>query len=140
MPAPVPIVPKARDMARRMEIALDTGAVLEVQLVEGAASSALLAALPLDLAMSRWGDEYYGSLPVTLPAGGRKREEYAVGEVALWPPGNAFCIFFGPTPASHGDEPRMASPGVPLGRIVSPTAPLKRLGASVRLTLRAPRS
>lgn len=140
MPAPVPIVPKARDMARRMEIALDTGAVLEVQLVEGAASSALLAALPLDLAMSRWGDEYYGSLPLTLPAGGRKREEYAVGEVALWPPGNAFCIFFGPTPASHGDEPRMASPGVPLGRIVSPTEPLKRLGASVRLTLRAPRS
>ena len=140
MPAPVPIVPKARDMARRMEIALDTGAVLEVQLVEGAASSALLAALPLDLAMSRWGDEYYGSLPVTLPAGGRKREEYAVGEVALWPPGNACCIFFGPTPASHGEEPRMASPGVPLGRIVSPTAPLKRRGASVRLTLRAPRS
>ena len=140
MPAPVPIVPKARDMARRMEIALDTGAVLEVELVEGAASSALLAALPLDLAMSRWGDEYYGSLPLTLPAGGKKREEYAVGEVALWPPGNAFCIFFGPTPASHGDEPRMASPGVPLGRIVSPTAPLKRLGASVRLTLRAPRS
>lgn len=140
MPAPVPAVPKARDMARRMEIALDTGAVLEVELVEGAASSALLAALPLDLAMSRWGDEYYGSLPLTLPAGGKKREEYAVGEVALWPPGNAFCIFFGPTPASHGDEPRMASPGVPLGRIVSATDSLKRLGASVRLTLRAPRS
>lgn len=140
MPVPAPIVPKARDMARRMEIALDTGTVLEVELVEGAASAALLAALPLDLAMSRWGDEYYGSLPVSLPSGGKKREEYAVGEVALWPPGNAFCIFFGPTPASHEDEPRMASPGVPLGRIVSPTAPLKRLGASVRLTLRAPRS
>jgi uncharacterized protein len=140
MPVPAPIVPKARDMARRMEIALDTGTVLEVELEEGAVSAALLAALPLDLAMSRWGDEYYGSLPLSLPAGGRKREEYAVGEVALWPPGNAFCIFFGPTPASHGEEPRMASPGVPLGRIVSPTAPLKRLGASVRLTLRAPRS
>ncbi len=53
------------------------------------------------------------------------------------PPGNAFCVFFGPTPASQGDEPRMASPGIPLGRIVAGASALKRLGASVRMTLRA---
>ena len=113
------------------------GRSLEVVLDDGPAARALAAALPQALSMSRWGDEYYGSLPVKLPATGRKRDVYEVGEVALWPPGNAFCIFFGPTPASRGDEPRMASPGIPLGRIVSGASALKRLGESVRMTLRA---
>ena len=29
--------------------------------------------------------------------------------MGYWPPGNAFCIFFGPTPSSQGDEIRAAS-------------------------------
>lgn len=120
-----------------MRIVLEDGTALAVELEEGPAAEQLRAALPLELSMSRWGDEYYGSLPVKLPATGRKRDVYEVGEVALWPPGNAFCIFFGPTPASHGDEPRMASPGIPLGRIVSGTSALERLGESERMTLRA---
>jgi hypothetical protein len=113
------------------------GTELEVELDDTVAAAQLASALPLELSMSRWGDEYYGSLPLALAASGRKRDVFAVGEVALWPPGNAFCIFFGPTPASHGGEPRMASPGIPLGRIVSGTSALKRLGESVRMTLRA---
>ena len=120
-----------------MRIVLEDGTALAVELEEGPAAAQLRAALPLELSMSRWGDEYYGSLPVKLSATGRKRDVYEVGEVALWPPGNAFCIFFGPTPASHGEEPRMASPGIPLGRIVSGASALKRLGESVRMTLRA---
>ena len=39
------------------------------------------------------------------------------GEIAYWPPGKAFCIFFGKTPASTGDAPRAASPVNPLGRV-----------------------
>jgi hypothetical protein len=113
------------------------GHALEVELNDGPAARALVAALPQALAMSRWGDEYYGSLAVRLPSGGARRDAYAVGEVALWPDGNAFCVFFGPTPASHGDEPRMASPGIPLGRIVGDPAVLKRLGPRVRMTLKA---
>jgi len=120
-----------------MQIVLPDGTALAVELDEGPAARQLRAALPLELSMSRWGDEYYGSLPMALAATGRKRDVFDVGEVALWPPGNAFCIFFGPTPASQGEEPRMASPGIPLGRIVSGTASLERLGASVRMTLRA---
>lgn len=122
---------------RRIEIAVAGGPVLAAELDGSEASAQLAAALPLALSMSRWGDEYYGSLPLPIAAGGKRREIFAVGEIALWPPGNAFCIFFGPTPASHGDEPRMASPGLPLGRIVSGTAPLRSLGSSVRMTLRA---
>ena len=32
-----------------------------------------------------------------------------LGDLGYWPPGAAFCIFFGPTPASRGDEIRPAS-------------------------------
>lgn len=124
-------------MARRIEIAVAGGPVLAAELDDSAAAAKLAGALPLDLSLSRWGDEYYGSLPVALPAAGRKRDVFEVGELALWPPGNAFCLFFGPTPASHGDEPRMASPGLPLGRIVSGTEALAPLGAGIRATLRA---
>jgi hypothetical protein len=33
-----------------------------------------------------------------------------MGAVAYWPPGQALCLFFGPTPASRGDEIRPTSP------------------------------
>jgi hypothetical protein len=33
-----------------------------------------------------------------------------MGAVAYWPPDPSLCLFFGPTPASHGDEIRPSSP------------------------------
>jgi hypothetical protein len=112
------------------------GLALEVELNAGPAATLLAAALPQELALSRWGDEYYGTLAVAIDSREKKRDVFEVGEVALWPPGNAFCIFFGPTPASHGEEPRMASPGIPLGRIVSGAPGLRTRGPSLRATLR----
>lgn len=112
------------------------GLALEVELNAGAAATQLAAALPQELDLSRWGDEYYGTLAVAIDSREKKRDVFEVGEVALWPPGNAFCIFFGPTPASHGEEPRMASPGIPLGRIVSGAPGLRTRGPSLRATLR----
>ncbi len=108
---------------------------LAATLGDGPAARALAAALPVSLPMSRWGDEYYGSLPAKLPAGEPRRDVYEVGELALWPDGNALCLFFGPTPASHGSEPRMASPGIPLGRVTSGVQGLASLGARVTATL-----
>ena len=40
-----------------------------------------------------------------------------VGELGYWPPGTAFCIFFGPTPASHDQTPRAASNVNPFGMV-----------------------
>ena len=41
----------------------------------------------------------------------------AMGDLAYWPPGRAFCIFFGPTPASEGNEIRPASPVNIVGQV-----------------------
>jgi hypothetical protein len=46
------------------------------------------------------------------------QELVEVGDLGYWPSGNAFCIFFGPTPASRGNEIRAASAVNVFGRIV----------------------
>jgi len=65
--------------------------------------------LPLNLKLTRWGEELYGSIPVKI------REENSqvdceIGDIGYWPDGHGFCIFFGPTPASTSDKPIAASP------------------------------
>ena len=70
---------------------------------------ALEDALPLAGEAARWGDELYFQVPVDVPAEDA-RAEVPVGAVAYWPQGDALCLFWGPTPASRGEEPRAASP------------------------------
>jgi hypothetical protein len=55
--------------------------------------------------------------------------------LGYWPAGHAFCIFFGPTPASSGSDPVAASPVNILGRVLGDTAAFKnvRSGAPVRI-------
>ena len=40
-----------------------------------------------------------------------------LGDLGYWPPGPAFCIFFGPTPMSRGEEIRPASPVSVFGQV-----------------------
>jgi len=72
-------------------------------------AEAVWNALPIKQSGNRWGDEIYFSTPVSLSQE-NSRAEVEIGSIAYWPPGKALCIFFGPTPASQGDEPRAASP------------------------------
>jgi len=109
------------------------GERFEVEMYDAAAARELSNSLPQRISMSRWGDEFYGSLSKKLDsAGDPLRDVFEVGEVAYWPPGNALCIFFGPTPASRGTEPRMASPGVALGRIKGDASVFKGFGSSLK--------
>lgn len=115
-----------------MRIEVD-GARFEVELYEGNVVRELRRILPQRISMSRWGDEFYGALPKKVdPGDDPVRDVFEIGEVAFWPPGNALCIFFGPTPASRGAEPRMASPGVALGKIRGDATAFRRYGASLR--------
>ncbi len=73
-------------------------------------------ALPFEVDGSRWGDEIYFAVPVQ--AGTERGQEVVqAGDLGYWEPGSAFCIFWGPTPASRGDEIRPANPVTVFGRL-----------------------
>ena len=59
--------------------------------------------------MNTWGEEIYFEIPVKSTLDETAKEVVEKGELGYWPTGKAFCIFFGPTPASQGDEIRPAS-------------------------------
>jgi len=73
-------------------------------------------ALPLEGTANTWGDEIYFGIPLVIEQEPGARADVEVGDLGYWPPGNAFCIFFGPTPASPGEHPRAASPVNIFGR------------------------
>lgn len=80
-------------------------------------AEAIWKALPIRGRANRWGDEIYFSIPVRVSEE-RGEEVVEKGDLGYWPPGHAFCIFFGPTPASEGDEVRAASPVNVFGRVL----------------------
>src|SRR5262245_58409628 len=101
--------------ARRIRIT--AGKVSAEASLDGSATAAAVwDALPLSIPGETWGDEIYFGIPVKVKPES-PRETVEMGDLAYWPPGSAFCIFFGPTPASHGNEIRPASPVNVFGRI-----------------------
>ena len=86
------------------------------ELDETATAEAIWKALPIEARANTWGDEIYFSIPVHLEEE-NAQEVVEKGDLGYWPVGNAFCIFFGRTPASRGDEIRPASPVNVFGRL-----------------------
>ena len=97
---------------------------------------AIVKALPLEARASRWGGEIYFSIPVEAALESSAREVLEVGELGYWPPGKAFCIFFGSTPASEGNEIRAASPVNIIGRIEAEPDELRGVPDGAEVTLR----
>ena len=112
---------------------------LEGMLNDSDTARALAGKLPLTVRMSRWGEEYYGAIDPGLgePQAADARDLMEVGELAYWPVGDALCVFFGPTPASEGDEPRAASPVNPLGRLEGDVAALSALPSTIEARVEA---
>jgi hypothetical protein len=108
---------------------------MDAELNDSATAKALVRKLPLTVDLSRWGEELYGSVGLGKNPEPGARDVMEVGELAYWPPGDAFCVFFGPTPASSGKEPRAASEVTPIGRITGDPALLRSLGGRVRATI-----
>jgi hypothetical protein len=111
------------------------GLHLRAELNDTSTAQQILARLPLAAAANVWGDEIYFAIPVTLPVAADAQEEVAVGTLAYWPPGHAFCIFYGPTPVSRGVEPRAYSPVNVIGHVLDDATQLRtvRNGAAVQI-------
>lgn len=97
---------------------------LDAELNDSATSAKLVNALPLKGTYNVWGDEVYVATPVR-HGPENAQETVGEGDLAYWPPGKAFCIFYGPTPASRGEEIRPASPVNPIGRVLGDVSVLK---------------
>ena len=104
-------------MAER-RIRITAGSVSAEAVLNGSATAAAVwDALPLAVPGQTWGDEIYFSVPIKAKPES-PRETVDLGDLAYWPSGSAFCIFFGPTPASRGREIRPASPVSVFGRVI----------------------
>jgi hypothetical protein len=92
-------------------------------------------ALPIEASGDTWGDEIYFGIPVKAPLEKDAKEVVEVGDLGFWPPGHAFCIFFGPTPVSRGSEVRPASAVNVVGRIAGDAKVFKKVpsGSKVRI-------
>ena len=108
--------------------------VLEAEVLNTPSADAIYAALPMESSANTWGDEVYFSIPVSVAAEPDARDVMIPGDIAYWPPGAAVAIAYGPTPASQGNELRLASPSnvwaralgeVGLLRTVAPGTPVK---------------
>ena len=106
------------------------------QLDDTATADAIWEALPIEAKANTWGDEIYFSIPVHMGEDDA-REVVELGDLGYWPPGNAFCIFFGRTPASRGDEIRPASPVNVFGRLEGDPEGFKAVRGGTGVTIEA---
>jgi hypothetical protein len=104
-------------------------------LTENNTADTIWEALPLEATGNTWGDEIYFGIPVHVAQAEDASEVVAMGDIAYWPPGHAFCIFFGPTPASRGNEIRAASAVNVFGKVEGDPKLFKQVknGEKVRL-------
>ena len=90
---------------------------VEAELNDSSTAKSIAEALPIEAQARRWGGEIYFSIPPEAELEDGGREVVEAGELGYWPTGSAFCIFFGPTPASQGDEIRAASAVNIIGKV-----------------------
>ena len=122
-------------MSAGRTIQITAGAVsAEATLNDSRTARAIWDALPIEAKGETWGDEIYFGIGLTAAAEA-PREVVDSGDLAYWPPGRAFCIFFGPTPVSHGDECRPASPVNVVGKVVGDARVFKKVRAGTRVTI-----
>jgi len=82
--------------------------------------------LPIETSGNLWGKEIYFEIPLKM-SNEKPTETLKIGDLAYWPEGNCFCLFFGKTPASINDNPRPASPVTVIGNFFGDFTKLNNL-------------
>ena len=111
------------------------GIEAEAVLNDSPTAQKIWEALPIEARGNTWGDEIYFAIPVKSSLEKNAREVVEVGDLGYWPSGSAFCIFFGPTPVSQGNEVRPARAVNVIGRVTGDAKAFKKAsdGAKVRI-------
>ena len=107
---------------------------MSAELNDSKTAQKIWEALPIKGGASTWGDEIYFSIPVNI---GLENAEEVVseGDLGYWPPGSAFCIFFGTTPVSRGNEIRAASPVNVFGKIIGDPKVFKKVSSGAKIII-----
>ena len=118
------------------KIQITAGDVSAIGVLEdNATADAVWDALPISARANTWGDEIYFGIPVHVEEAEDAGDVVEMGALAYWPPGNAFCIFFGRTPVSRGDEIRAASAVNRLGSIEGDPSVFKQVAGGATVTI-----
>lgn len=120
-----------------MKILIEAGPVkAEAVLADTPTARAIYAALPCQAEVMTWGDEIYFEVPVHQGLDRTARDLVSSGDLGYWPTGQAFCIFFGPTPISGPGEIRPASAVNIIGRVLNTPSDFKKVkeGSPIRLS------
>ena len=91
-------------------------------------------ALPLQASGSTWGDEIYFEIPVACNSE-NPQETVELGDLGYWLQGSCFCIFFGPTPMSRGNEIRPASAVEVFGKLDGDPKEFKSVGSGEKVVV-----
>lgn len=101
------------------KIRIETGDISLVAKLNGSDTAiSIYNMLPLSGMANTWGDEVYFTIPVHIDQASDAHQEVGIGDLGFWPVGDAFCIFFGPTPVSTSAIPKAYSPVNVFGHIL----------------------
>ncbi|MGC9359742.1 MAG: cyclophilin-like fold protein [Anaerolineae bacterium] len=107
---------------------------ITAELNETDTADAIWKALPFTARANTWGDEIYFGIDVHLDEADAQ-EVVELGDLGYWPPGHAFCLFFGRTPMSRGNEIRPASPVNVFGHIQGDASVLEQVPAGTEIAV-----
>jgi len=86
-------------MAKVNIVVEEAGVAMSATLNDSETAKKLLKVLPVTAKAQTWGEEVYFEIPLRAPEED-PHDAVPSGTIAYWPPGHAFCIFFGQTPYS----------------------------------------
>ena len=122
-------------MSDDRKISFTSGSItIEGILNETETAKKIWSSLPLDSSVNTWGDEIYFSVQVDNELE-NSQEIVDLGDIGFWPPGNAICLFFGPTPNSSEGEIRPASSVNIVGKIIGNLEELKLIKSASKISV-----
>lgn len=119
-----------------MKIKIKVGSIgAEAELYDNKTAKAIYEKLPITGSVNLWGDEIYFEIPVHMELDESAKEIVEKGELGFWPSGDCFCIFFGKTPASKGDEIKPASAVNVFGKVIGDYSIFKKVKDSEKIII-----
>jgi hypothetical protein len=100
---------------------------MQAELNDSPTARKVAEALPIKASFNTWGDEIYFGIPVKADLEESAQEVVEIGDLGYWPPGKAFCIFFGQTPASRPGKIMPASAVNMLGKVLGDATEFKKV-------------